>query len=321
MTRRSRPGSKRRLLSRRDGAAPGLPSGFVGCFYAVPVAGDWSAAARVRDTYGRMRAALRHGRAARPGARPARSPAAPAHRRSPPSAATSRRSGTAIRWTWPRVSARPPETRARAFGWAARSWRSSPMGPATGSSSPRAPPSSRRPASWPASLVERPAAPARRRPRVDAAARAGGTLPRAARLRRRGADRVDHIHNVWMRPDATGTTSSGDAEADRTRALTPQVEQRGADDSALAEFAPSSSGAFRRCRAASGGGRGRALRLHADENPVVDRVPGHERLNGEPAARDTPSSSPPRSAWNRRAPLNGEVQGFDSSGLAFGRFG
>ena len=83
-----------------------------------------------------------------------------------------------------------------------------------------------------------------------------------------------------MRPDGDGHYLVGGRGSRPDEELaTPQTAQRGADDSALAEFArelvwrlpPMEGGIWR-------GSWSSFYDFTPDENPVVDRVPGHERL-------------------------------------------
>ena len=134
----------------------------------------------------------------------------------------------------------------------------------------------------------------------------------------------DHIHNVWMRPDGDGHYLVGGRGSRPDEALaTPQTAQRGADDSALAEFArelvwrlPTMEGGIWR------GSWSSFYDFTPDENPVVDRVPGHERLIVAAGGSGHAFKLAPALGLGAAELLcDGEVRSFDWSGLAFGRFG
>jgi sarcosine oxidase subunit beta len=134
----------------------------------------------------------------------------------------------------------------------------------------------------------------------------------------------DHVHNLWMRPDGPdghylvgGRGSRPDEEL-----RTPQTGQRGADGDALDEFLrelvwrlPAMRGGIWR------GSWSSFYDFTADENPVVDRVPGHARLIVATGGSGHAFKLAPALGLGVSELLcDGEVRAFDWSGLAFGRF-
>jgi sarcosine oxidase, subunit beta len=134
----------------------------------------------------------------------------------------------------------------------------------------------------------------------------------------------DHVHNLWMRPDGPdghylvgGRGSRPDEEL-----AVPQTGPRGADGDALDEFLrelvwrlPAMRGGIWR------GSWSSFYDFTADENPVVDRVPGHERLIVATGGSGHAFKLAPALGLGAAELLcDGEVGSFDWSGLAFGRF-
>jgi sarcosine oxidase subunit beta len=135
----------------------------------------------------------------------------------------------------------------------------------------------------------------------------------------------DHIHNLWMRPDGPdghylvgGRGSRPDEEL-----AAPHTGARGADSDALEEFLrelvwrlPAMRGGIWR------GSWSSFYDFTADENPVVDRVPGHERLIVATGGSGHAFKLAPALGLGVAELLcDGEVRTFDWSGLEFGRFG
>jgi sarcosine oxidase subunit beta len=128
----------------------------------------------------------------------------------------------------------------------------------------------------------------------------------------------DHIHDLWMRPDGPdghylvgGRGSRPDEEL-----AAPQTGARGADADALDEFLRAMQGGIWR------GSWSSFYDFTADENPVVDRVPGHERLIVATGGSGHAFKLAPALGLGVAELLcDGEVSTFDWSGLEFGRFG
>ena len=123
---------------------------------------------------------------------------------------------------------------------------------------------------------------------------------------------------------ATGTTSSAGAAAGRTRSWRRRIPAReGRTTRALAEFARE----LVLAASAMEGGiwRGSWSSFYdftPDENPIVDRVPGHERLIVAAGGSGHAFKLAPALGLGAAELLcDGEVRSFDWSGLAFGRFG
>jgi glycine/D-amino acid oxidase-like deaminating enzyme len=134
----------------------------------------------------------------------------------------------------------------------------------------------------------------------------------------------DHVHELWMRPDGVDghyLVGGRGGRADDELAA-PEVETRGADADRLRDFERELAW---RLPAASGGiWRGSWASFYdftPDGNPVVDRVPGHERLIvATGGSGHAFKLAPALGLGVAELVCEGDVTSFDWAGLRFGRF-
>jgi glycine/D-amino acid oxidase-like deaminating enzyme len=134
----------------------------------------------------------------------------------------------------------------------------------------------------------------------------------------------DHVHELWMRPDgADGHYLVGGRGGRPDDVLAaPETATRGADADRLADFEhelawrlPATTGGIWRGSWAS------FYDFTPDGNPVVDRVPGHERLIvATGGSGHAFKLAPALGLAVAELICDGDVQSFDWSGLRFGRF-
>jgi glycine/D-amino acid oxidase-like deaminating enzyme len=134
----------------------------------------------------------------------------------------------------------------------------------------------------------------------------------------------DHVHELWMRPDgADGHYLVGGRGGRPDDVLAgPETETRGADADRLADFErelvwrlPATAGGIWRGSWAS------FYDFTPDGNPVVDRVPGHERLIvATGGSGHAFKLAPALGLAVAELHCDGDVQSFEWSGLRFGRF-
>jgi sarcosine oxidase subunit beta len=134
----------------------------------------------------------------------------------------------------------------------------------------------------------------------------------------------DHLHELWLRPDGTDghylVGGRGGRPDDELAA--PEIAYRGADADRLADFARELE--WRLPAMAGGIWRGAWASFYdftPDENPVVDLVPGHERLLVATGGSGHAFKLAPALGLGAAELLcDGEVRSFDWSVLRFGRF-
>jgi sarcosine oxidase subunit beta len=134
----------------------------------------------------------------------------------------------------------------------------------------------------------------------------------------------DHVHELWMRPDgADGHYLVGGRGGRPDDVLAaPETAPRGADADRLADFEREL--AWRLPATAGGIWRGSWASFYdftPDGNPVVDRVPGHERLIvATGGSGHAFKLAPALGLAVAELICDGAVQSFEWSGLRFGRF-
>ena len=134
----------------------------------------------------------------------------------------------------------------------------------------------------------------------------------------------DHVHELWMRPDGADghylVGGRGGRPDDELEA--PELQQRGADADRLRDFEREL--AWRLPATRGGIWRGSWASFYdftPDANPVVDRVPGHERLIvATGGSGHAFKLAPALGLAVAELVCDGDVQSFDWSDLRFGRF-
>jgi sarcosine oxidase subunit beta len=134
----------------------------------------------------------------------------------------------------------------------------------------------------------------------------------------------DHLHELWLRPDGPDGhyLVGGRGGRPDDELATPEIAYRGADADRLADFARELE--WRLPAMAGGIWRGAWASFYdftPDENPVVDLVPGHERLLVATGGSGHAFKLAPALGLGAAELLcDGEVRSFDWSVLRFGRF-
>jgi glycine/D-amino acid oxidase-like deaminating enzyme len=134
----------------------------------------------------------------------------------------------------------------------------------------------------------------------------------------------DHVHELWMRPDGVDghyLVGGRGGRPDEVLAV-PETATRGADADRLADFErelawrlPGTTGGIWRGSWAS------FYDFTPDGNPVVDRVPGHERLIvATGGSGHAFKLAPALGLAVAELHCDGDVQSFEWSGMRFGRF-